>query len=601
MSPSRAGSPAALFTRLGVAAALLLLVFASCQRPAESPAPSQPTPAPAAEVPSIRGPVFRDVTTSSGLSFTYRNGEEADHHSILESLGGGVALIDYDRDGLLDVFLPGGGYFDGPDRKTIKGHPNRLFRNLGGWKFQDVTAEVGLPIEGPFYSHGAAVGDYDNDGWPDLLVTGYGRLTLYRNDRGKFVDVTAAAGLIDPGPLHWSTSAGWADLNGDGWPDLFVVHYVDWSFRNHPACDGPDKKPDVCSPRQFEPLPHALYLNQAGKGFALQAKAGIKPGPGLGVLLADLDGDGRPDVYVANDQMDNFLYLNRGPAGFEELAARAGVAGDEAGRAGGSMGVDAADCDGTGRLSVFVTNFDGEEHALYRNLGSGRFLYVSRAAGIAAVGRRYVAWGTGFLDFDRDGMPDLFFTSGHVLRRPPSGQRKQDAVLLRNLRKPGDPPGHVRFANVSTAGGDYFRSPHAGRGAAFGDLDNDGRIDVVVSHVNEPVTLLQNTFEAQTGWLGVALVGKAPRDAVGALLTLTQRDRQQVQAVKGGGSYLSSNDPRALFALTGEGGYRLTVRWPSGREQSWDGTALGRDRYVALHEGEEQPRSFPEPADGPGR
>jgi hypothetical protein len=538
------------------------------------------------------------MTAASGLAFTYRNGEEADHYAILESLGGGVALIDYDRDGLLDVFLPGGGYFDGPDKKTIKGHPNRLFRNLGGWKFRDATAEAGLPAEGPFYSHGAAVGDYDNDGWPDLLVTGYGRLALYRNDHGKFAEVTAAAGLSDPGSLHWSTSAGWGDLNGDGWPDLFVTHYVDWSFRNHPACESPGQPVDICAPGRFEPLPHALYLNRGGKGFAPHAGAGIKPGPGLGVLLADLDGDGRVDVYVANDAADNYLYLNRGPAGFEEVAARAGVAGDEAGRPTGSMGVDAADCDGTGRLSVFVTNFDGEEHALYRNLGPGRFLYYSRAAGIAALGRRYVGFGTGFLDFDRDGMPDLFIASGHVLRRPTSGQRKQDAVLLRNLRAPGDPPDRVRFANVSAAGGDYFRAPHMGRGVAFGDLDNDGKIDMVVSHTNEPVALLRNVFEPQTHWVGVALVGKAPRDAVGAVLTLAQGDRRQVQAVKGGGSYLSSNDPRAVFALAAEGGYKLTVRWPSGREQTWDGTALGRDRYVVLHESEEQPRPFPVPAAG---
>lgn len=597
MTPRRA-MPSAAFAALRTAgAAVVLLCLASCQRPAESPA--APASAATEEPPSIRGPTFADVTAASGLAFTYRNGEEAGHYSILESLGGGVALIDYDRDGLLDVFVTGGGYFDGPDTKTIKGHPNRLFKNLGGWKFRDVTAEVGLPTEGIFYSHGAAVGDFDNDGWPDLLVTGYGRLALYHNDRGKFVDVSATSGLTDPGPLHWSTSAGWADLNGDGWPDLFVAHYVDWSFRNHPTCDKVDKKPDICAPNLFSPLPHALYFNQAGKGFTLQP-TGIKPGPGLGVLLADLDGDGRPDVYVANDQLENFLYLNRGTGKFEERAGWAGVAGDEAGRPGGSMGVDAADCDGTGRLSVFVTNFDGEEHALYRNLGSGLFLYSSRAAGVAAIGRRYVGFGTGFIDFDRDGQPDLFIASGHVLRRPPSGKRQQDAVLLHNLRQPGDPPGRVRFANASAAGGDYFRVPHLGRGAAFGDLDNDGRIDIVVGHTNEPVVILRNVFEPTTQWIGIALVGKAPRDAVGAVLTLTQGNRRQMQAVKGGGSYLSSNDSRCVFALAADAGYRLTVRWPSGQEQSWEVADLGRGRYVVLHEGDDQPRPYPEPAGGAG-
>jgi len=341
-----------------------------------------------------------------------------------------------------------------------------------------------------------------------------------------------------------------------------------------------------------------MYFNQAGKGFTLQT-GGIKPGPGLGVLIADLDGDGRPDIYVANDQMENYLYLNRGAGKFEERAGWAGVAGDEAGRPGGSMGVDAADCDGAGRLSVFVTNFDGEEHALYRNLGGGLFLYSSRAAGVAAIGRRYVGFGTGFIDFDRDGEPDLFIASGHVLRRP-SGKRQQDAVLLHNFRQPGDPPGRVRFANASAAGGDYFRVPHLGRGVAFGDLDNDGKIDIVINHTNEPVTLLRNVLEPANQWLGVALVGKAPRDAVGAVLTLTQGDRRQLQAVKGGGSYLSSNDPRCVFALPLNPNFQLKVRWPSGREQTWHGVELGLGGYVVLHEGENQPRRYPEPVTDPG-
>jgi hypothetical protein len=577
---------------LCAAGALLLAAVASAVvmvsgRPAADP--SAPAPATATDDGDpIRGPLFTDVTASSGVNFTYRNGEEANHYSILESLGGGVALFDYDGDGLLDVFVTGGGYFDGPDNKQIKGHPNRLYKNLGGWRFRDVTSEAGL--DGPlFYSHGCAVGDFDNDGWPDLLVTGYGRLALYRNDHGKFIDVTARMGLDDPGPQHWSTSAGWADLDGDGWPDLFVAHYVDWSFRNHPPC-GPDGGPvDICSPRRFDPLPAALYLNRGGKRFERQTEAGIKAGAGLGVLLADLDGDGLVDVFVANDTTGNFLYLNRGRGRFEEASLGAGVACDDIGHPLGSMGVDAADCDGSGRPSLFVTNFEGEDPALYLNDGGGRFRYASRVSRVATLGRNFVGFGTGFLDFDRDGQSDLVIANGHVLRHPPYATRAQKPVLLHNLRKPTDPPGRARFADASASGGSYFAAPHTGRGLAFGDLDNDGKIDLVISHLNEPIVLLRNTAEATSGSLGVALRGKAPRDPVGARLTLVQGEARQVRAINGGGSYLSSNDSRVVFALA-PGDFRLTVRWPSGREQSWDGAALGRDHYVTLEEGEERVR-----------
>jgi hypothetical protein len=580
--------------------ATLLLVGATVaawlafpQRVPEEPLSIPPAP-PRPEL-SIAGPLFADMTKNSGLHFTYTNGEEADHYAILESLGGGIALIDYDRDGLLDIFIPGGGSFGGPDKKQIQGRPSRLFKNLGGWKFRDVTAEVGLPTEGSFYSHGACVCDYNNDGWPDLLVTGYGRMALYRNDHGKFTDVTALVGLSDPGPMHWSTSAGWADLDGDGFPDLFVAHYLDWSFQNHPPCEWPGGKIDLCPPHRFNPLPPALYRNVGGTKFVPWKEAGLKPGRGLGVLLADFDGDGRVDIYVANDGMESFLYLNRGQGKFEEVGMYAGVAYDERGRTTGSMGVDAADCDGTGRLSIFVANYEGEDHALFRNLGASRFLHASRISGIAAIGRHFVGFGGGFLDIDRDGQPDLFIANGHVLRHPASGKRKQDAVLLRNLRTPGDPPGRVQFGDVSRAGGSYFATPHLGRGVAFGDLDNDGKIDAVVSHLNEPVALLRNVAPTRTGWLGVALRGKAPRDAIGATLTLTQDKTRQLQVLKGGGSYLSSNDQRVVFALEREEDFRLTVRWPSGREQSWDGSTLGRDHYVVLHEGEDRPGTFPEP------
>jgi len=526
-------------------------------------------------------PYFVDRTEESGIKFICRNGEEADQYTILETLGGGVGLIDYDRDGMLDILLIGGGTFDRD--KAIRGLPNRLFRNEGNWRFRDVTAEVGLPTEGTFYGHGVAVADYDNDGWPDLLITGYGRMALYHNQRGKFVDVTGKAGLKDPGSLHWSTSAGWGDLNGDGLLDLFVAHYVDWSFKNHPSCKAyaAGHKVDVCSPDRFTPLPHALYLNNGDGTFSLQTRD-LKAGSGLGVVLADFNDDGRLDAYVANDAMVNFLYLNRGNGRLDEVAVSAGVAYDDNGLPNGSMGVDAADYDRSGRLSIFVSNFERQPHALYRNLGKGQFDFVSRREGITAIGLSYVGFGTGFFDFDCDGWEDLYISNGHVHRHAVSGAREQKPILLRNTTGSA---AQRKFDNVSAQGGSYFQSAYLGRGVAFGDLDNDGRIDLVVSHIGTPVALQQNRAGEGNHWLGVSLVGKKTHDPVGARLTLEVGGQRMVKVIKGGGSYLSANDTRVVFGLGSHQAVdKLDVVWASGHRQSWVGAKLQVDRYMSLAE-----------------
>lgn len=535
---------------------------------------------------------FDDVTAVSGLAFTYRNGEEANRYSILESLGGGVALIDYDRDGLLDIFVTGGGYFD-PKTGAIRGHPNRLFRNEGNWHFRDVTAEVGLPTEGVFYSHGCGVGDYDNDGWPDLLVTGYGRLALYRNNHGRFEDVTENAKLWpDNRPVHWSTSAAWVDFDGDGLLDLYICHYVDWSPQNDPRCKGygPDVPVDVCPPNRFNPLLPQLFRNNGDGTFRdVTREAGLKPGKALGVLAVDLNDDGRPEIYVANDAIEKHLYVNLGGGKFAESAATWGVSGSEQGLPDGSMGVDAADYNGAGRFSLFVTNYQRQVHALYCNEGRQLFRHVSSRVGIAALGRTFVGFGGGFLDFDLDGNEDLFISHGHVVRHPiPPTTLTQRAVLLRNLRQPGISPRDVRFEDVSAHAGPYFHTAHRGRGVAFGDLDNDGRIDIVLNPCNEPVTLLRNRVGGGHHWLGIKLVGRPNPDAVGAKLVLEVGDQKLARAVKGGASYLSANDSRVVFGLgdaTGVG--RLSVRWPWGQTQSWDGLAI--DRYWTLIQGDAEP------------
>jgi RNA polymerase sigma factor (sigma-70 family) len=537
---------------------------------------------------------FRDVTDESGIHFTYRNGEEAGQYTILESLGGGVAVIDYDGDGLLDIFVTGGGYFGGMDKTQIRGHGCKLYRNLGNGTFQDVTEAAGLD-ERRFYTHGAAVVDYDCDGWPDLLVTGWGRVILYHNESDgkggrKFVDVTEKAGL--PTGL-WTTSAAFADLDGDGFPDLFVCQYVDWSFANHPTCnyDGKGQR-DICPPKSFKGLPPKLFHNNGDGTFTdVSKEAGLKSGgqdecKGMGVVIADFDGDGKPDIFVANDTVDHALYHNRSTRGkllFVDMALQAGVARDALGAPNGGKGIAIGDINSSGRPSLLVTNYENEMHALYFNENRGGtfcFTYGSPKAGLARIGQRYVGWGTAFVDCDNDGDLDLFIANGHVLKHPTGqAQRKQRPVLLRNL-------GNGRFEDVTKQAGVYFQKDHNARGVAVIDFDNDGRADLIISHLNEPVVILRNqTVEKDHHWIGFELVGKNRRDVVGAKITLQTESREQTSFAKSGGSYASSSDPRHLFGLgKTEKVKHITVTWPGGQKQHWDGLAI--DRYWRLIEGE---------------
>lgn len=522
---------------------------------------------------------FDEISAEAGVDFTYHNGEESGYYAILESLGGGAGVFDFDGDGLQDVYLPGGGAFGGGP--SVRGLPGGLFRQIEPLHFCDVTrlADAG---QAPFYSHGAYAADYDNDGFSDLLVTGYGGVLLLHNaGDGTFHDVTAESGLA--ADSLWSSSAAWADLNGDGILDLYLVHYVDWSPDNNPVCKAPPPYGrDVCPPRQFDPLPDALFFGRDDGIFEDVSKTvGLREGgKGLGIVAADVDVDGDVDLYVANDTVPNFLYRNDGDGHLEDVSLISGASFNDRGSPDGSMGVDVADFNMDGLPDLWCVNYENESLALYRNEGNCLFQHVSQSTGIKAVMGLRVSWGTVFFDVDYDGDEDVFVSNGHVVRHPVNASVRQEPLLLVN-------DSGRRFVDVSSKVGGYFNRPHAGRGVAAGDLDNDGNLDLVVSHVNEPVAVLHNQTDHGTHWIGFRLIGvRSPRGGIGARIEIRDGDRILTKQIKGGGSYASTHDPRMLFGLGDRRRVeRAVIAWPSGVEQVL--RDLAADRYHTVVETEE--------------
>ena len=511
-----------------------------------------------AELIDSTAPQFRDDAQAAGLSFVYENGESS-MHQLPEFAGGGVGLIDYDGDGWLDVYLVQGGRFPPDPVQPPRG--DRLFRNQRDGTFRDLTDASGIGGMTQGYGHGVAVGDYDNDGHADLFVTRWRSYALYRNrGDGRFEDVTQRAGLS--GDRDWPTSAAFADMDNDGDLDLYVCHYVVWDAENPQLCYTfpPNQVVITCNPRELEPRADHVFRNDRGRFTDVTQAAGALEyrGRGLGVVAADLDGDSRIDLFVANDQSANFLYKNRGGFRFEETAQVAGVAANAEGGYQAGMGVACGDLDGDGRLDLAVTNFYGESTTFFRNLGQGAFADQTAHFGIAAPTRHLLGFGIAFLDVDNDGRLDLLTANGHVNDYRPSIPYTMPIQLMR-----GGADGRLR--DVSDRAGPLFGLRHLGRGLAAGDLDNDGRVDALVVVQNEPLVFLHNQTRAGH-FVTLALEGTASnRDGVGASVVLVAGSARRIAQRIGGGSYQSAGDPRLHFGL---GDARriesLEVRWPSG-------------------------------------
>jgi len=565
------------------------------------PSSAQSKPTGHSPAQATTGVTFVDVAASAGINFVHCNAATSEKY-LIETMGAGCGWIDYDQDGLLDLYLVNGA----ATRLYTPKQPLRsaLYRNNGDGTFTDVTAKAGVGAEGLF-GMGVAVGDYDNDGFPDLYVLGWGRCILYHNNgNGTFTDVTVGAGVANAG--KWGSSAAWFDYDNDGRLDLVVANYVDWSPDNNVWCG--EHKPGYrgyCHPDVYHGQTPTLYHNNGDGTFTDASKSsgvGAKPGNGLGLVTFDYDDDGWQDIFIANDSMENFLFHNNRDGTFKEVGYLSGVAVSGDGKTEAGMGTDAADATGNGRLDLIVTHLDFELARFYRNLGEGAFDDATFPAKLGYATFHLSGFGTRFMDYDNDGARDLFIANGHILDNIElvhAGTHYAEPKLM--FRSTG----RGLFENVSDRLGSDFTLPKVSRGVAVGDYDNNGRLDILVNNNGEAPQLLRNVLTAagagdgasrsdSSHWLEILLIGtKSNRDGVGARVKLTAGNLVQYDQRKGGMSYQSAQDPRLHFGLGSRNMVEaIEIRWPSGMITKIDKVAA--DQIITVKEGSGVvPKNFP--------
>ena len=523
--------------------------------------------------PLYANPRFHDATQEAGIDFVHVNGANGQKF-VIETVGPGGGLFDYDGDGRLDIYLINGAAVPGTEYDPAP--QNALYRNRGDGTFADVTAHAGVGDTG--YGMGCAVGDYDNDGDLDLYVTNFGANVLYRNEEdGTFADVTVAAQVGDEG---WGASAAFADIDRDGFVDLYVGNYHNFSYTNHRVCaEGGSGLQLYCGPEAFDGVTDVLYRNEGDGTFAditTAAGLGSAEGKELGVVFGDVDLDGDPDLYLANDKTLNFLYLNDGTGHFADEALLAGVAYNEDGDVEAGMGVDMGDYDNDGNPDLFVTNFQWETNTLYKNLGDGTFVDETFLAGLGKDSIAYLAWGTRFFDVDNDGDRDLFIANGHLesdVEQYENATFPQRNQLFLNV-------GDGRFEEYVEDGG-ALSLKRVSRGAAFGDYDDDGDIDVLVANVAARPTLMRNDG-ASGHWVRLRLEGRdSNRAGIGTRVEVTSGGQVQTDEVRSGASYLSQSDVQLHFGLgTATSIERVVVYWPSGRVEEYADLGVNQEHLL---------------------